>query len=191
MPQYARPIEDAFLYIPPPEYDGGPFGDSWRDNIGGTSDLFQRIGTNIPNDTDYAESDLILGPLFPDADEDGDPGEAAFTESTAYVCKLSEVVDPVIDEGFTIRARLAKNEPDGVNVDCLIELRKDYNVEGDALESDGDLGQLIASHIFEGITSEFIEYSFVVTPEEAASIDNYDDLYLRFVFSASLKGVYA
>lgn len=168
--QFARPTEDAFLRQPEPQGTVEE-QDSWRSQLGGTTDVYQWIRQFIPNDSDYAESNLMRGPTLPDS-------------SDAYVAKLTEVTDPYLVGGLTVKARLAKDVDDGNSISCLVELRKEYNTEGEGEEADGDLGILLASETFEDISSTFAEYSFAVSEAAAEGIEDFADLYLRFVFTA-------
>ena len=93
MTQVARPIEDLFFPIPtadPPDFE------SWRNELGENDrDLFIGIDSFLPNDIDFAESDLILGPNMPD-------------DAIVYVTKLSVVETPsTADQGLVVRVRLA------------------------------------------------------------------------------------
>jgi len=164
VPQVVRPIEDLFVFIPE---EGTIDQDSWRNTDGKQFDLYQSIFQFLPNDADFAESNLILGPELPD---DAEP----------YVFKLGEPDSlDTIDKGMTIRIRLAKNAASGVKIDALIELREEFTSE------EFDLGTLRASAVFENLSEEFTEFSFQVTPEEAANILDFSELSIRVVFTSN------
>lgn len=176
MTQFARPIEDAYFREPNPE--GTPEEqDSWRNQAGDTIDLWESLIQFVPNDTDYVESSLIRGPILPDS-------------TGAYVLKLGTVPYPEIarEEGLAVAVRLAKSEDNGNKVSCLVELREEYNQEGEELESEGDLGFLLISETFEDLPSTFQEYRIDVPVEVAEGITDFSELYLRFIFTAELKG---
>lgn len=159
VPQVVRPIEDLFVFIPE-----GSDEDSWRNRELDQVDLYQSIFQFLPNDADWAESDLILGPELPD-------------NSAAYVFKLGEPDSlDTIDQGMTVRVRLAKNEERGIKVNALVELREEFTSEIN------DQGTLRASAVFENIGPEFSELSFQVSPEEAAEIIDFSELSIRVVF---------
>ena len=163
MPQVVRPTEDLFVFIPD---EGAEDQDSWRDATGKQFDLYQSIFQFIPNDADFAESNLILGPELPD-------------DAEAYVFKLGEPDSlDTIDQGMTIRLRLAKDAASGVKINALVELREEFTNE------EIDQGTLRASATFEDISEDFTEFSFQVTPEEAADILDFTELSIRIVFTA-------
>ena len=171
MPQVVRPIEDLFVFIPPPDVENQ---DSWRNSELEQFDLYQSIFQFLPNDADWAESNLILGeirsppelPLLPD-------------DSEAYVFKLG-VPDSLdtIDQGMTIRVRLAKDLERGVKINATVELREEFTSEV------VDQGILRTSAIFEDISEVFTDFTLVVTPETATEILDFSNLSIRVVFEA-------
>lgn len=168
MTQVARPEADTYYPVPPPN---GSVQDSWRNELGEVDEgivpfgLFESINTFLPNDLTFAESGAALESSLPE-------------EIVPYVTKLSVVEDPsTAGEGLRVRVRLGKDDTEGTDMDCLVELREEYNNEIT------DLGILIASETFVGIPAGFREFSFNVTPEQSANIIDFDALYLRFVFT--------
>ena len=164
MTQVARPVEDTYYPVPPPN---GSELDAWRNELEETDqNLFESINTFLPNDLTFAEAGALLDP------------QVTPQEIVAYVTRLTVVETPdTASEGLTVRVRLSKDAIEGHRVNCLVELREEYNNETT------DLGILIASAVFFDVTEEFAEYSFEVTPEQAANIVDFSALHLRFVFT--------
>ncbi len=165
MTQVARPQEDTFYPVPPP--NGGDL-DAWRNELEETDqNLFESINTFLPNDLTFAEA----GPLLLS-------DQSIPQVIVAYVTRLTVVETPsTASEGLTIRTRLAKDFASGHRADVLVELREEYNNETT------DLGILVASETFLDLSAVFEEFSFKATPAQAANIVNFNALYLRFVFT--------
>lgn len=143
MPQFARPMADTFN------------GDSYVDQVGGSTDIFEAIDEDEADDADF-----IRSPNSP----------VAFV----YVTKLTTVEDPGSDASHVIRARMKKDltNPNTLNVD--VELREGYVDEGTQ-------GTLIATLVQTNISNEFVNYEKALSEGEAALITDYTDLYLRFI----------
>ena len=169
MTQVARPAEDTFYPVPPP--NGSDF-QAWRNELEETDqNLFESINTFLPNDLTFAEAGALLGLV-------GTEPIPLPQEIVPYVTKLTEVDSPeTADQGLTVRVRLAKDIGAGHAVTCLVGFREEYNNELT------DLGILIASETFVDITEVFQDFSFPVTPAQAAGITDFTNLYLRFVFT--------
>ena len=161
MPQVSRPESDAFRPVQ------GGIGDSWINELGETAfPIFESINTFLPNDLTYGECDQFGNDLPED--------------SVVYVAKLSVVPSPeMASQGLTIRVRLAKDAESGERINATVELREEWNNEVT------DLGILIASAVFEDVSAEFTEYSFVATPAQAGNILDFDALYLRMFFTTN------
>ena len=165
MTQVARPVEDTYYPVPPP--NGGIDLHAWRNELGETDqNLFESINTFLPNDLTYAEAGALLDP------------QVVPQDIIPYVTKLTVVETPATaSEGLTVRTRLSKDFADGHRVNVLVELREEYNNETT------DLGILIASETFLDLPTTFEEFSFPVSPAQSANIVNFAALYLRFVFT--------
>ncbi len=168
MTQVARPAEDTFYPVPPPN---GSERQAWRNELEETDqNLFESINTFLPNDLTFAEAGALLGLVT-------EPLPLP-QEIVPYVTKLTVVPSPeTADQGLTVRVRLAKDFAAGHVVSCLVEFREEYNNELT------DLGILIASETFVDITEVFQDFSFPVTPAQASGIVDFTNLYLRFVWT--------
>jgi len=129
---------------------------NWADDGEGTSDIYTAIDEEVADDNDY-----IASPVSP-SDE-------------PYVCKLSAVDDPQSSSGHTVRYRYRKDQADGDQIDLTVELREGYVDEGTP-------GTLIHQEVHTDISgSDWTSGSFTLDGEDADSITDYSDLYLRFV----------
>lgn len=90
-----------------------------------------------------------------------------------YVCRLSDLEDPVASSGHIIRYRYRKNTTGGAQVDLTVQLRQGY-------VSEGTPGTLIEEWVHTNIDA-------ITTAEqtlggtEADTITDYTALFLRFV----------
>lgn len=162
MPQVSRPEADAFYPISGIE--------NWQNERGEQDQaLFESINTFLPNDLTFVESELFESPDLP-------------ITSLVYVTKLSTVPNPetATATGLAVRLRLGKDEADGQIVNAVVELREGWKNESSSR------GNLVGTKRFENITAVATEYSFVVTPTNAAKIQDFSELYLRIFFEVSL-----
>jgi len=128
---------------------------NFQDQAGGTTNIFQAIDEASPNDADY-----IRSPAAP--------------VNEVYVCRLSDVVDPVSSSGHFIRMRTAVDQAAQQSLDVTQQLRQGY-------VSEGSQGTLIASQSRTAITSTtFTDSAYTLSAAEADAITNYLDLFLRF-----------
>lgn len=129
---------------------------SFTDQGGGASNIFGSIDESVASDADY-----IRSPTSP--------------SSQVYVCRLSDVTDPVSSSGHTMRMRTA-TDLDGQEVlDFTQQLRQGYTNEGAQ-------GTLIASQSRNSVSStSWTTSSYTLSGAEADAITDYTALFFRFI----------
>jgi hypothetical protein len=157
--QFARPEADILI-------------GQWEDDGGGFVDLFDAINEVTASDADFIRSETIEIPT------DGSDFTTEETLTSAYVTKLSTVLDPGIDTGFKIRFRISKNVADGLPTSLFMELRQDY--EDETLQ-----GTLIAARAVGDISETNTDFEFELTEDEAGLITDFGNLFLRFQFAVA------
>lgn len=128
---------------------------NYTDQGGGAVNIFQAIDEVAPSDADF-----IRSPTNP--------------VNEIYVCRLSDVTDPLLSTGHIIRVRAGTDVASGGNIiDMVVQLRQGY-------VSEGTQGTLIATLTQANISAgSFVTYTYTLTGPEADSITNYNDLFLR------------
>lgn len=131
---------------------------NFQDNAGGTTNIFGAIDESSPNDSDF-----IRSPTSP--------------VSEAYVCRLSDVTDPVSSSGHVMRMRTSTDLDNQESLDFTQQLRQGYVNEGSP-------GTLIASQSRAGVTSTtWTTSTHNLSGAEADAITSYNDLFFRFVIN--------
>lgn len=130
---------------------------NYTDQGGGVSNIFQAIDEAVASDADYIQS-----PANP-VDE-------------PYVCRLSDVADPLLSTGHVVRVRVSTNVASGgESIIFTIELRQGY-------VSEASQGTLIASGVSGAISGTgWTDLVLTLTGPEADAITNYNDLFIRIV----------
>jgi hypothetical protein len=143
MAQFARPIADLV-------------NQSWTEDDGTTTDLFDQIDEAVSDDADYVQS--ALAPT-----------------SDVYAVDLGTLEDPVSSTGHVVRYRYKKNAAGGAQIDLTVQLRQGY-------VNESTLGTLIATAgTHTNISDTITAGSYTLSGAEADAITNYADLQLRFV----------
>lgn len=147
MSQFARPSADTYN------------GDSYTNQAGSGSSIFNTIDEVSTDDADYIQS-----PATPSSD--------------VYVTKLTSITDPVSSSSHIVNYRYGTDQASGgETLDLIVELRQGYTNEASK-------GTLIASKTVTGISgSTVVADSFTLSSGEADSITDYTSLYLRFVWN--------
>lgn len=123
---------------------------------GGTTNLYQTIDESSADDGDYVRS-----PTSP--------------ASEVYVCRLSDVTDPVSSANHVMRMRTAVDQASQESLDFTQQLRMTY-------VSEGSQGTLIASQSRTAVTSTtFTDSSYTLSAAEADAITDYTALFYRFI----------
>lgn len=129
---------------------------NFQDQAGGTTNIFGSIDEASPNDTDYVRS-----PASP--------------VNEVYVCRLSDVTDPVSSTGHTMRMRTATDLDAQEVLDFTQQLREGYVNEGTP-------GTLIASQQRTSVSSvTWTTSTYALSGAEADAIIDYTDLFFRFI----------
>lgn len=136
---------------------------AWVKSSGGNIDMYTMIDEVEASDIDYVESD-------------------AAPADSPVVFKLSTVEDPVIHTGHVLRVRVQKNADVGSEIDATVQLLEGY-------VSEQEIGTVIKeeSALFEDVAFGFATVEVELTPEEAALITDYSDLYVRIVADQALE----
>jgi hypothetical protein len=142
MAQFARPTADLV-------------NQSWTEDDGTTTDLFDQIDESVADDGDFVQS-------------------AVAPTSDVYAVDLGTLEDPVSSTGHVVRYRYKKNTSGGSQIDLTVQLRQGY-------VNEGTQGTLIASAAHTNISDTITAGSITLSGGEADSITNYADLQLRFV----------
>jgi hypothetical protein len=133
---------------------------NFTDDGGGTLNIFQAIDETSPSDTDY-----IRSPTSP--------------ASEVYVCRLSDVVDPVSSAGHIMRMRTSADQASQESIDFTQQLRQGYTNEGSQ-------GTLIATQSRTGVTSTtWTTSTHNLSGAEADAITDYTALFFRFVVTVT------
>lgn len=129
---------------------------NFKDQADGVTSIFQSIDEVSASDTDYIKS----------------PASPA---SEVYVCRLSDVTDPVSSTNHVIRMRTSTDLDAQEVLDFTQQLRQGYTNEGAQ-------GTLIASQARTGVSSTtWTTSSYTLSGAEADSITDYTALYFRFI----------
>ena len=142
MPTFARPSADT----------NNP--GSYKNQSGGSTNLFQSIDEVNPDDTNYITS--LNAP-----------------STAVYVCNLSSVPNPGINTGMILFARMRKDPGGDANMDMTAELRQGY-------VSEGAQGTLICQLPITNIDTTFTTYQHNLTTTEASTISDFGNLFMRF-----------
>ena len=119
------------------------------------SGTFASIDETSANDADYVSSE-------------------ASPNSDVYVCRLSDVTDPVSSADHILRYRYRKFDAGAPQQDLTVQLRQGYTNEGSP-------GTLIDEWTHTNISSSFTTATQTLGTTEADSITDYTALYVRFV----------
>lgn len=130
-------------------------GDGWTEDDGTSDALFGEIDETSASDTDYIKS--VDAPT-----------------SDVYVTRLSDIEDPAVSTGHTLRVRARKSAAGGAQIDLTAELREGY-------VSEASQGTLICTLSQTDVTDAFTTYSHTLTGPEADAITDYTDLHVRIV----------
>lgn len=129
---------------------------NFTDQVGGTTNIFSSIDETSANDTDY-----IRSPASP--------------SNQVYVCRLSDVADPVSSTGHTMRMRTSCDQDAQETLDFTQQLRQGYTNEGSQ-------GTLIASQSRTGVNSTtWTTSAYTLSGAEADAITDYTALFFRFI----------
>jgi hypothetical protein len=129
---------------------------NWEEDDGTTVTIYDQINGSTPDDLTYIRTGLAPA-------------------GSAYVAKLSPVVDPVSSASHVVAYRFRKDATGGDVVNLQVQLRQGY-------VSEGTLGTLIASKTETDITGvDWADGTFTLSGAEADSITDYTALFLRFV----------
>lgn len=129
---------------------------NFTDQSGGTTNIFQSIDEVSATDTDFIQS-----PTSP--------------SSEVYVCRLSDVIDPVSSTGHVMRMRTSCDRDAQETLDFTHQLRQGYTNEGSQ-------GTLIASQSRTGVNSTtWTTSSYTLSGAEADAITDYTALFFRFI----------
>lgn len=129
--------------------------DNWAEDDGGTTDIFDQIDEAVADDNDYIQSQLV-------------------PTNDVYVCRLSDLVDPLQSTGHILRYRYRKDAAGGAQINLTVELRQGYVNEGTP-------GTLIASATHNNIAETITAGSITLSAGEADTITDYTNLFVRFV----------
>ena len=126
------------------------------DAADGTTNIFQSIDEASADDGDYIKS-----PASP--------------VSEVYVCRLSDVTDPVSSSGHTMRMRTSCDQAAQETLDFTQQLRMTY-------VNEGSQGTLIASQARTGVSSTtWTTSTYNLSGAEADAITDYTALFFRFI----------
>lgn len=129
---------------------------SFTDDAGGSVDIYTRIDEATPSDTDF-----IRSPTSP--------------VSAVYVARLSDVTDPALSTGHTMRMRTSADQTSQETIDFTHQLRQAY-------VSEGTPGTLIASQTRLGVTTTtWTDSNYTLSGAEADAITDYTALFFRFL----------
>lgn len=129
---------------------------NFTDQVGGTTNIYLTIDETVADDADY-----IRSPASP--------------VNEVYVCRLSDVTDPVSSSGHIIRMRTSVDQASQESLDFTQQLRQSYVNEGTP-------GTLIASQSRTGVTSTtWTENAYTLSGAEADAITDYTALFFRFI----------
>lgn len=130
--------------------------DNWAEDDGDVTDQWAQIDESSADDGDFIQSQLT-------------------PTSDVYVCRLSDMEDPVSSSGHIVRWRYRKEAAGGDQIDLTVQLRQGYTNEG----SPGTLIKEATNTNISG--SGWVDGSMTLSGGEADSITDYTSLFLRFV----------
>lgn len=131
---------------------------NFQDEGGGTTTIFDGIDEASASDADY-----IRSPVSP--------------ASEVYVCRLSDVTDPVSSTGHVMRMRTSCDQDAQETLDFTLQLRQGYVNEGTP-------GTLIATLSRTGVSSTtWTDSSYTLSGAEADAITDYTALFYRLVIN--------
>lgn len=129
---------------------------NFQEDDGTTTDIFDQIDEASADDSDF-----IRSPVSP--------------VNEVYVCRLSDVVDPVSSSGHTMRMRTSCDQNAQETLDFTQQLRMTY-------VNEGSQGTLIASQSRTGVsTTTWTTSSYTLSGAEADAITDYTALFFRFL----------
>jgi hypothetical protein len=130
---------------------------NFQDQAAGTTNIFQAI-----DETSASDSDYIRSPQSP--------------SSEVYVCRLSDVTDPVSSSNHVMRMRVSTDVASGgETLDFTLQLRMTY-------VSEGSQGTLIASVAQNGVSgTSWVDVSYTLSGAEADAITDYTALFYRII----------
>lgn len=129
---------------------------TFTDQGGGTTNIYTTIDESSASDADYIRS--VTSPA-----------------NAVYVCRLSDVVDPVSSTGHIIRMRTSTDLDAQEVLDFTQQLRMSYAGEGAQ-------GTLIASQSRTSVSSTtWTTSSYTLSGGEADAITDYTALFFRFI----------
>lgn len=129
---------------------------TYTDHAGGTTDIFQAIDEASANDSDFIRS--VTSP-----------------SSAVYVCRLSDITDPVSSANHIMRMRTSCDQDAQETLDFTQQLRQGYTNEGAQ-------GTLIATQTRAAVNSTtWTTSAYTLSGAEADAITDYTALYFRFV----------
>lgn len=129
---------------------------NFQDAGGGTTNIYQSIDESSANDSDFVRS-----PVSP--------------VSEVYVARLSDVTDPALSTGHTMRMRTSTDQDAQEVLDFTQQLRQGYTNEGSP-------GTLIASQSRNSVSStSWSTSTHNLSGAEADAITDYTALFFRFV----------
>lgn len=129
---------------------------NFTDNGGGTTNIYTTIDESSANDSDF-----IRSPTSP--------------SSEVYVCRLSDVTDPVSSSGHVMRMRTSCDQDAQETLDFTQQLRMTY-------VNEGSQGTLIATQSRNGVSSTtWTTSTHNLSGGEADAITDYTALFFRFI----------
>lgn len=129
---------------------------TFTDQGGGTTNIYTTIDEASASDADYIRS--VTSPA-----------------NAVYVCRLSDVTDPVSSTGHIIRMRTSTDLDAQEAIDFTQQLRMSYAGEGAQ-------GTLIASQSRTSVSSTtWTTSSYTLSAGEADAITDYTALFFRFI----------
>lgn len=130
---------------------------NFTDQAAGTTDIFGTIDESSPSDADYIQS-----PTSPSAE--------------VYVCRLSDVTDPVSSSNHVVRFRHSASLEAQETIEIVRELRMTY-------VNEGSQGTLIESKTVQTSTTTWATDAETLSGAEADAITDYTALFIRFSMS--------
>lgn len=129
---------------------------NFQEDDGTTTNIFDQIDESAADDADY-----IRSPTSP--------------INEVYVCRLSDVVDPVSSANHIMRMRTSCDQNAQETLDFTQQLRMNYVNEGSP-------GTLIASQSRTGVSSTtWTTSAYTLSGAEADAITDYTALFFRFL----------
>jgi hypothetical protein len=130
---------------------------NFQDQAGGTTNIFNSIDESAASDADF-----IRSPVSP--------------VNEVYVCRLSDVTDPISSSSHIMRMRTANDVASGgETLNYTQQLRMTY-------VNEGSQGTLIASQSRNGVAdATWTTSTYTLSGAEADAITDYTALFYRFV----------